>query len=116
MKRFFPTVKKPQVAQRPLADAADSIVGGGYVARSASSGQRTIHPAEGWTPPQRGKQLIDRPKPLTPALGHHWNEDMRCACGAEWWTHAVNPQRCPGSRWAGLVGSQPGDHPPERAH
>ncbi len=113
MKRFFPTVKELQVARRPLADAADLIVGGGLVARSAPSGQRTIH--EGWTPPQRGK-LMDRPKRLPPALGHRWNEDMRCACGAEWWTHAVNPRRCPGSKWAGLRGSQPGDHPPERAH
>ncbi len=107
MKRFFPTVKELQVARRPLADAADSIVGGGLVARSAPSGQRTIHPAEGWTPPQRGK-LMDRPKLLPPALGHHWNEDMRCACGAEWWTHAVNPQRCPGSKWQRWKGAHDG--------
>ncbi len=47
-----------------------------------------------WAPRDRKPSQLDHGGPLTSAMGHHWSEDMRCRCGAEWWTHQTDPKPC----------------------
>ena len=46
-----------------------------------------------WSPPGGGKYR-EWGRDLTPAMGHHFDQKLRCECGVGWYAHRHDPYPC----------------------